>query len=83
MFVSAGNDRAVRVWDYDEGICHSVGEYSGNINKVCISPDQQTMYPSALEGAIFVWKMPVSPNTRAAKEARMESERRKTKRTSF
>lgn len=34
-FVSGGNDKKVKLWDYDEGISHYVGiGHSGNINRV-------------------------------------------------
>jgi WD40 repeat protein len=60
-FVSGGQDKKVRVWDYDEGICYYNGTgHSGDISKVVISPDQRTMVSVGTEGAIFMWHMPES-----------------------
>jgi WD40 repeat protein len=60
-FVSGGQDKRVKVWDYDEGICHFTGiGHSGDITKIQISPDQRTMVSVGTEGAIFMWHMPES-----------------------
>lgn len=58
-FVSGGQDKLVKLWDYDEGICYYKGVgHSGEITKICISPDQRTMVSVGTEGAIFMWHMP-------------------------
>jgi WD40 repeat protein len=58
-FVSGGQDKRVKVWDYDEGICYYQGVgHSGDITKITISPDQRTMISVGTEGAIFMWHMP-------------------------
>lgn len=60
-FVSGGQDKRVKLWDYDEGICYYNGiGHSGDITKVVISPDQKTMVSVGAEGAIFMWHMPES-----------------------
>ena len=42
QFISAGNDKMVKVWNYDEGICLAVGEgHSGYVNQVMISPGKE------------------------------------------
>lgn len=39
-FVSGGEDKKVKLYDYDEGICYYVGKgHSGSITKLCFSPD--------------------------------------------
>jgi WD40 repeat protein len=58
-FVSGGQDKRVKLWDYDEGICYYNGiGHSGDITKIRISPDQRTMVSVGTEGAIFMWHMP-------------------------
>jgi WD40 repeat protein len=58
-FVSGGQDKKVKVWDYDEGICYFNGiGHSGDITKICISPDQRSIVSVGTEGAIFMWQMP-------------------------
>ena len=58
-FVSGGQDKRVKVWDYDEGICYFNGTgHSGDIMKIQISPDQKTMVSVGTEGAILMWHMP-------------------------
>ena len=58
-FVSGGEDKLIKLWDYDEGInyYHGVG-HSGVITCVAISPDQKTIVSVGSEGAIFCWHMP-------------------------
>ena len=58
-FVSGGQDKRVKVWDYDEGIGYYTGiGHSGDICKICIAPDQKTIVSVGTEGAIFMWHMP-------------------------
>jgi len=58
-FVSGGQDKKVKLWDYDEGICYYNGiGHSGDITKIQISPDQRTLVSVGTEGAIFMWHMP-------------------------
>jgi len=58
-FVSGGQDKRVKLWDYDEGICYYNGVgHSGDITKIQISPDQRTLVSVGTEGAIFMWHMP-------------------------
>jgi WD40 repeat protein len=58
-FVSAGADKLVKVWGYDEGYCYSQGVgHSGVITQCKISPDQRTIVTVGDEGGIFLWTMP-------------------------
>jgi len=58
-FVSGGQDRLLKLWDYDEGVCKYVGVgHSGTINSVAISPDQRFIVSAGSEGAIFIWSIP-------------------------
>jgi cilia- and flagella-associated protein 52 len=60
-FVSGGEDKKLKVWNYDEGICyHSGVGHSGSISKIEISPDQRFIVSVGTEGAIFIWHAPES-----------------------
>ena len=60
-FVSGGEDKIVKLWDYDEGLCYYRGVgHSGGITKIAIAPNQQFFVSTGSEGGIFVWKMPDS-----------------------
>jgi WD40 repeat protein len=59
MFVSGGQDKRLKVWDYDEGEVRFEGVgHSGDIVKIALSPDQRSLVSVGAEGAIFVWGMP-------------------------
>ena len=54
-YVSGGQDKRVKLWDYDEGLCYFQGiGHSGDITKIQISPDQKTMVSVGTEGAVFI-----------------------------
>jgi len=58
-YVSAGEERLLKLWDYDEGVCKYIGVgHSGTINTAKIAPDQTFIVSAGSEGAIFLWKMP-------------------------
>lgn len=58
-FVSAGEDRLIKVWDYEKGICLYIGiGHSTTINRVQIAPNQEFMVSVGSDGSIFFWDMP-------------------------
>jgi len=58
-YVSGGEERLLKLWDYDEGVCKYIGVgHSGTISSAKISPDQSFIVSSGSEGALFLWKMP-------------------------
>ncbi len=58
-FASGGEDRVVKVWGYDEGLCYYEGVgHSGTVTKIIISPNQKWIVSVGSEGAIFMWKTP-------------------------
>lgn len=69
-FVSGGEDKLIRIWGYDEGLCNFVGVgHSGGISKIVFSPDQKTIVSVGAEGAIFMWE-----NPEEVQKARAESD---------
>jgi WD40 repeat protein len=58
-FASGGQDRLLKLWDYDEGVCKRIGVgHSGPINCCAISPDQTFIVSAGGEGAILIWTVP-------------------------
>lgn len=58
-FVSAGQDKIVKLWGYDEGYKYREGiGHSGDIKQCRISPNQETVVTVGDEGAIFLWTIP-------------------------
>jgi WD40 repeat protein len=58
-YVSAGEERLVKLWDYDAGVCNYIGVgHSGTITSAKIAPNQSFIVSVGSEGAIFLWRMP-------------------------
>ena len=58
-FVSAGEDRQIKIWDYEKGkMLYSGIGHSTTINKVMISPNQEFIVSVGTDGSIFFWDMP-------------------------
>lgn len=59
-FVSAGEDRLVKVWDYEKGVCLYLGVgHSTTINRIAIAPNQEFMVSVGTDGSIYIWDMPM------------------------
>lgn len=57
FFATGGNDRILKVWDYDRGECIAVGiGHSCSITKVRVSPDQRHVVSVGDEGVVMIWK---------------------------
>ena len=58
-FGSGGDDKLIRVWKYNEGLCYYVGEgHAGSVVRMAISPDQKTLVSVGAEGSILIWQIP-------------------------
>eukprot|EP00747_Dinoflagellata_sp_TGD_P162298 gnl/TRDRNA2_/TRDRNA2_179744_c0_seq1.p1 gnl/TRDRNA2_/TRDRNA2_179744_c0~~gnl/TRDRNA2_/TRDRNA2_179744_c0_seq1.p1 ORF type:complete len:647 (-),score=126.95 gnl/TRDRNA2_/TRDRNA2_179744_c0_seq1:102-1958(-) len=58
-YVTGGEERLLKLWDYDEGVCKYIGiGHSGSITSAAIAPDQSFVVSAGTEGAIFIWTMP-------------------------
>lgn len=59
-FVSAGEDRLIKIWDYESGKCNYIGiGHSTSINKAKIAPNQEFIISVGTDGSIFFWDMPM------------------------
>merc|ERR1711937_693940 len=58
-FVTGGDDKLVKVWDYDGGVVTHVGcGHSDQILKLRLSPDNKHLVSVSKVGAIAIWNMP-------------------------
>lgn len=58
-FVSGGEDRLVKVWDYMEGVVtHTGTAHGGSITKVKVCDNSRILLSTSVDGAIFCWKFP-------------------------
>jgi len=58
-YVTGGEERLLKLWDYDEGVCKYIGVgHSGAISSAAISPDQTFIVSTGSEGAILIWTVP-------------------------
>lgn len=58
-FVTGGDDKLVKVWDYDGGVVTHVGcGHSDQILKLRLSPDNKHLVSVSKDGAIAIWNMP-------------------------
>jgi WD40 repeat protein len=69
-YVSGGEDRLLKLWDYDEGVCKYIGVgHSGPISSTAISPDQSFVVSVGQDAAIFIWTVPEDMAARGRDEA--------------
>ncbi|KAG8431266.1 hypothetical protein GDO86_019150 [Hymenochirus boettgeri] len=62
-FVTGGDDKLVKVWDYNEGQVSHVGTgHSGNITQLKICPLSKYIISVSTDGSIFRWRFPFHPS---------------------
>jgi WD40 repeat protein len=59
FFVSAGEDKEVKIWEYDTAIPRWKGlGHSNNINRVAVAPNQEFICSVSEDGSIFIFETP-------------------------
>ena len=59
VFVTAGLDRLVRLFNFDTGQCIAAGAgHAGAIRSARIAPDGSTVASVGDDGAVILWRMP-------------------------
>ncbi|KAL3317686.1 Cilia- and flagella-associated protein 52 [Cichlidogyrus casuarinus] len=59
IFVTGGDDRLIKVWNYSDGDVTAIGiGHSSAITRVKIAPDQKFIVSVCEDGGIFIWDMP-------------------------
>jgi WD40 repeat protein len=58
--VSAGEDKLLKIWDYEQGTCNWIGAgHSNTINRVKIAPNQEFIVSVGNDGSIYFWETPL------------------------
>ncbi|XP_070684474.1 cilia- and flagella-associated protein 52 [Pempheris klunzingeri] len=58
-FVTGGDDKLVKVWDYMEGAVTHIGiAHGGNITSIKLCSNSSTLVSTSADGAILRWKFP-------------------------
>uniref|UniRef100_A0A7N8XA46 Cilia- and flagella-associated protein 52 n=1 Tax=Mastacembelus armatus TaxID=205130 RepID=A0A7N8XA46_9TELE len=58
-FVTGGDDKLVKVWDYMEGVVTHVGiAHGGSITSIKICSNNHTLVSTSADGAILRWRFP-------------------------
>ncbi|KAM4663854.1 cilia- and flagella-associated protein 52 [Discoglossus pictus] len=58
-FITGGDDKLVKLWDYNEGEVSHVGiGHSGNITRLKICPMSKYIISVSADGAILLWRYP-------------------------
>ncbi|XP_053552817.1 cilia- and flagella-associated protein 52 [Bombina bombina] len=59
QFVTGGDDKLVKLWDYNEGEVNHVGiGHSGSISRLKICPMSKYIISVSTDGAILLWRYP-------------------------
>uniref|UniRef100_A0A8C4GF86 Cilia- and flagella-associated protein 52 n=1 Tax=Dicentrarchus labrax TaxID=13489 RepID=A0A8C4GF86_DICLA len=58
-FVTGGDDKLVKVWDYMEGVVTHIGiAHGGSITSIRLCSNNKTLISTSADGAILRWKFP-------------------------
>ena len=60
FFISAGEDKEIKIWEYDTAIpmWRGIG-HSNGINRIAISPNQEFIVSVGQDGSIFIFETPM------------------------
>ena len=60
FFVSAGDDKEIKIWEYDTALLLWKGiGHSNSINRIAISPNQEFIVSVGQDGSIFIFETPM------------------------
>ncbi|KAG7486120.1 cilia-and flagella-associated protein 52 [Solea senegalensis] len=63
-FVTGGDDKLVKVWDYMEGVVTHIGiAHGGSITSIGICSNNRTLVSTSADGAILRWRFPHPPSS--------------------
>ena len=58
LFVTGGDDKLVKVWDFETGDIVAIGKgHCGAIKKAVFAPNQSIIISVGAEGGIYIWKL--------------------------
>lgn len=61
-FVTGGDDKLVKVWDYAEGVVTHIGKgHGGSITSIKVCCNNSTLISTSADGAILRWRFPHPP----------------------
>ncbi|XP_019113564.1 cilia- and flagella-associated protein 52 [Larimichthys crocea] len=61
-FVTGGDDKLVKVWDYAEGVVTHIGKgHGGSITSIKVCSNNSTLISTSADGAILRWRFPHPP----------------------
>lgn len=57
--ILGGDDRILRIWDYEQGTCSAVARgHTDGVRCARFSPDGRTLISAGATGAIYIWNVP-------------------------
>ena len=64
IFITGGDDKLLKVWDYTAGEVTHVGKaHGGSITSIKLCSNSRTLISTSADGAILRWKFPHPPSS--------------------